>query len=297
VSELVQLLINGVVTGLVLALGAAGISMVFGVLRLVNFAAGDYITISAFVAVIANIDFGIPFWLVIPIAALAGIILSLILDLLLWRPLRRKKAGTLSLFLAAIGVALILRQGLLLFTGSGSRSFDVDLLAAYDLLGARIALVQIYVMIIGIVSIILLLVVMLGTTIGRRMRAYSDNSVLASVSGINLNQVVLATWIISGALMGVTGVMQGLSQGAFESNMGWALLLPIFAAVVLGSIGNIRGALVGGLVLGLVMELSTWSVLFGGIPGSWKPVVAFMSLAVVLLFRPQGLFGTQTRSV
>jgi len=297
VSELVQLLINGIVTGLVLALGAAGISMVFGVLRLVNFAAGDYITISAFVAVIANINFGIPFWLVIPIAALAGIVLSLILDFLLWRPLRKKKAGTLSLFLAAIGVALILRQGLLLFTGSGSRSFDVDLLTAYDFLGARVALVQIYVVVIGVLAIISLLVVMLGTTIGRRMRAYSDNSVLASVSGINLNQVVIATWIISGALMGVTGVMQGLSQGSFESNMGWALLLPIFAAVVLGSIGNIRGALVGGLVLGLVMELSTWSVFFGGIPGTWKPVVAFMTLAVVLLFRPQGLFGTQTRSV
>jgi branched-subunit amino acid ABC-type transport system permease component len=297
VNELLQLVINGVVTGLVLALGAAGISMVFGVLRLVNFAAGDYISISAFVAVIANIDLGVPFWFILPIAALAGVVLSLILDAVLWRPLRKKRAGTLSLFLAAIGVALILRQGLLMFAGSGSRKFDVDLLSAYDIFGARIALIQIYVLVIGAVTIVVLLLVMSLTAIGRRMRAYSDNSVLAAVSGINLNQVVLATWIISGSLMGITGVMQGLAQGAFDSNMGWALLLPIFAAVTLGSIGNVRGALVGGLVLGLVMELSTWSIFMGGVPGSYKPVVAFVVLAIVLIFRPQGLFGTRARVV
>jgi branched-subunit amino acid ABC-type transport system permease component len=282
---------------MVLAIGAAGISMVFGVLRLVNFAAGDYITISAFVAAFVNVSYNTPFWVAIPVAILAGTALSLFLDAVLWRPLRRKKAGILSLFLAAIGAALILRQLLLLVAGSQSRSYTVDLLSAYDFLGARIALVQIYVLVIGVLAILGLLGVLGYTTIGARMRAYSDNPALASVSGINTKQVIRATWIISGSLMGIVGVMQGLAQGSFDSNMGWALLLPIFAAVVLGSIGNIQGAIVGGLTLGLVMELSTWSVLFGGIPSSYKPVVAFMVLAAVLLFRPAGLFGTRARAV
>lgn len=296
-AEFAQLMINGLTTGVILAIAAAGVSLVYGVLRLVNFAAGDYITIGAFAGVAANVTRGLPFWISVLVAMVAVMALSWGLDFVLWRPLRKRKAGQLSLFLAAIGLALILRQLLLFFFGAESESFDVDVLAAYDLLGARVALTQIIAFGLGVVGLLLLWAVMGLSGFGRRMRAYADNAPLASVSGIDGNRVVRMTWLVSGALLGLTGVMQGLAQASFDTNMGWALLLPIFAAVVLGSVGNLVGAVVGGFALGLIMELSTWTALLGGVPGSYKPVVAFVLLALMLVFRPQGLFGFRERVV
>jgi branched-subunit amino acid ABC-type transport system permease component len=138
---------------------------------------------------------------------------------------------------------------------------------------------------------------MAKTTIGKDMRAFSDNPSLAAVSGINVNRVVRYVWIINGVLSALAGIFQGMVQGRFDSTMGWTLLLPIFAAVVLGTIGDAYGALLGGMVLGLVMEMSTWSVFFGGIPSSYKPVVAFATLGLVLLVKPEGLLGVKARSI
>jgi branched-subunit amino acid ABC-type transport system permease component len=135
------------------------------------------------------------------------------------------------------------------------------------------------------------------TSIGRSMRAYADNPDLASVAGVDSDRVVLYTWVLAGSLAGLAGELQGLIQGAFDPSMGWSLLLPIFAAVVLGSIGNAYGALAGGFALGLAMELSTWSALAGGVPSSYKYVVAFLLLIVMLLFRPQGLLGRRARAL
>jgi branched-subunit amino acid ABC-type transport system permease component len=123
------------------------------------------------------------------------------------------------------------------------------------------------------------------------MRALSDDRALASISGVNVDRVVVYTWLLAGALAGLAGVLQGLVQGSFTPNTGFQLLLPIFAAVVLGGIGSAYGALLGGLLLGVAMELSTWESLAGGVDPVYKPVVAFVLLIAVLLVRPQGLLG------
>jgi branched-subunit amino acid ABC-type transport system permease component len=123
------------------------------------------------------------------------------------------------------------------------------------------------------------------------MRALADDRSLAAVAGIDVDRTVVLTWVVAGGLAGIAGLLQALILNAFTPNFGFALLLPIFAAVVLGGIGSAYGALVGGVALGLVMEVSTWSALAGGAPAVYKPVVAFGVLVLVLLLRPQGVFG------
>ena len=123
------------------------------------------------------------------------------------------------------------------------------------------------------------------------MRALADDRALAAIAGIDVGRVIGYTWILSGLLAGLAGVLAGLVQTSFDPNFGFQLLLPVFAAVVLGGIGSAYGALAGGLVLGLAMELSTWPSLLGGVDPVYKPVVAFAVLIVALMVRPQGLFG------
>lgn len=296
-SDFVQLFFNGLVTGSILAIAAVGVSIVYGVLKLVNFAAGDFLTLGAFVTVVLSVDHHVPFIVAILIAMLTIAAISVVLEFALWRGLRRSKAGTLSLFLVATGVSLIVRQLILIFFGVGSRKFDIDVVRTFQFLGAQIAYSQLVVLVFASATILLLGLLIAKSPLGKGMRAYSDNPSLASVAGVNVDRIIMATWLVSGLLTGLAGVFQGMVQGSFESTMGWMLLLPIFAAVVLGTIGDAYGALIGGFVLGLVMELSTWHVLFGGVPASYKPVVAFGTLALVLLVKPEGLLGYKARSI
>jgi branched-subunit amino acid ABC-type transport system permease component len=211
--------------------------------------------------------------------------------------MRRRRAALLSTFITAIGLALVLRQSIFLAAGAQSRSFSIDEFTVYQIGPIRLAQSELIAIVVSLVAIGLVGLLLARTDIGRRMRAYADNPQLASVAGIDADRVVLITWILAGALAGLAGVMQGLVQSAFDPNMGWTLLLPIFAAVVLGTIGNAYGALLGGLALGIAMEVSTWSALDGGIPTNYTYVVAFVALILVLLFRPQGLLGRRLRTV
>ena len=129
------------------------------------------------------------------------------------------------------------------------------------------------------------------TTLGRTMRALADDRALEAIAGVNVGRVIAFTWVLSGLLAGIAGVLAGLAQTTFDPNFGFQLLLPVFAAVVLGGIGSAYGALAGGLTLGIAMEVSTWPSLLGGVNPVYKPVVAFVVLAAALLVRPQGLFG------
>jgi branched-subunit amino acid ABC-type transport system permease component len=130
------------------------------------------------------------------------------------------------------------------------------------------------------------------STVGRTMRALADDGALAAIAGVNVGRVIAYTWIVSGLLAGLAGVLAALIQTSFNPNFGFQLLLPVFAGVVLGGVGSAYGALAGGLVLGVAMELSTWPALWGGgVDPVYKPVVAFVVLIAALMVRPQGLFG------
>ncbi len=286
-----QLVANGLVTGSVIAIAAVGVSIVYAILRLVNFAYGDFMAFGALAAYAFNgpLKFGLVVSAVLAMIATAA--LSLALDAVLWRPLRRRRAGFMSLFLASIGLALVLRQSLLFAYGPQPQTYRVDPYKVYVLGSVRLSQAQGITILAAAIIIVALGLFLARTTLGRTMRAVSDDRTLAAVAGIDVGRTIAFTWILSGLLAGVAGILAGLAQTTFDPNFGFTLLLPIFAAVVLGGIGSAYGALAGGLTLGVAMELSTWTPLFGGVNPVYKPVVAFVVLAAGLMIRPQGLVG------
>jgi neutral amino acid transport system permease protein len=290
-AQFVQLIVNGLVTGAIIAISAIGLTLVYGILKIVNFAHGEFLTIGAYFALVANVTWGQPMVVACLFAMAATAVLGVVLELILWRPMRRTGAGLVSLFITSIGLALVLRAAVFLIWGSQPRRYNVNVFQVYTIGSIRLSLSQIAAIAIAFVAIILVGLVLARTRWGKAMRALSDNRSLASVSGIDVDRVTAYTWALGAALAGLGGVLLGLVQNSFYPNTGFSLLLPIFAAVILGGVGSAYGALAGGLTLGLAMELSTWSALWGGLNGVYKPVVAFVALIAVLLLRPQGIFG------
>jgi neutral amino acid transport system permease protein len=286
-----QLVANGLVTGAVFAVAAVGVSLIYGILRLVNFAYGDVMTFGAMTAFWCNVTLGVGIALATGLAMVATAALCVVLELVLWRPLRRRGAGFMSLFLASIGLALVLRQLIFLVAGPQSRAYDVDPYKVYVVGSARLSGGQGTAVVTAALAVVAVAVVLGMTSLGRQMRAVADDRALAAVAGIHTGRVVVVTWIFSGLVAGLAGVLAGLVQSTFDPNFGFALLLPVFAAVVLGGIGSAYGALAGGFLLGLATEVSTWTGFHGGVNPVYKPVVAFAVLIVALLVRPQGLLG------
>jgi neutral amino acid transport system permease protein len=287
-----QLVANGLVTGSVYAIAAVGVSLVYGILRLVNFAHGDFMAFGALIAYAVN---G-PLHQSMVLAALAGMaataLLSVVLDVVLWKPLRTRRAGFMSLFLAAIGLALILRQSLLFAAGSGPRSYRVNPYRVFVIGSVRLSEAQVIAIATAAGTILVVGLFLARTTTGRILRATADDRALSAVAGIDVGRATRIAWIISGLLAGLAGVLAALVEYSFDPNFGFQLLLPVFAAVVLGGIGSAYGALAGGLALGIAQEVSTWSGFAGGVNPVYKPVVAFTVLALALLVRPQGIFGS-----
>ena len=290
-TQLIQLLANGVVTGSIIALAAVGISLVYGILRIVNFAHGDYLAFGAYAAFVVNVTWGGSIVLATLAAIVATAALSIALEAVLWKPMRRKGAGLFTLFVTGIGLALVMRHLLFLFATAEPRVYDVDVFQVYDIGGVRLSRTQIVAIAISVAALLVVAFVLVRTALGKSMRAVSDDAELAAIAGVNVDRVIRFTWLLAGALAGLGGVLAGLLQATFDPNVGFVLLLPVFAAVVLGGIGSAYGALAGGLSLGIVQELSTWEALGGGLSPVWKPVVAFVVLVAVLLVRPYGLFG------
>lgn len=289
-TELLQLVVNGLVNGSVVALAAVGVSLIYGMLRIVNFAHGDYLTAGAYAAVAAT-SLGLGMIAAALLAGVAGLALAVLLEFALWRPLRRKGAGFMSLFLASIGLALVLRNTLFLVATAEPRSYPVDVFQVYVVGPIRISKTQSIAVATAFGVIALVALLLARTTLGRSMRALADDAVLAAVTGIRVDRVVVATWALAGVLAGIAGVLAALVQSSFDPNVGFTLLLAVFAAVILGGIGSAYGALLGGLVLGVLTEAATWTALGGGVNPVYKPVVAFAVLIVALLLRPQGLLG------
>src|SRR5215211_1018060 len=287
-----QLLANGLVTGSVIAIAAVGVSLVYGILRLVNFAYGDFMAFGALAAYACNGPLRLGIVVSVLLGMLATAVLSVALDVALWRPLRARRAGFMSLFLASIGLALVLRQALLLAYGPQPRTYTVDPYKVYVVGSVRLSEAQFVTIVVAAIAIVLVGVLLSRSTVGRTMRALADDGALAGIAGVNVGRVIAYTWIVSGLLAGLAGVLAALIQTSFNPNFGFQLLLPVFAGVVLGGVGSAYGALAGGLVLGVAMELSTWPALWGGgVDPVYKPVVAFVVLIAALMVRPQGLFG------
>jgi neutral amino acid transport system permease protein len=285
-----QATVNGLVSGTTFALGAVGLALVYGVLRLVNFAHGDMLTFGAYAAFLVNVTLGLPIVVAGLGAVAATAALAVAGEHVLWRPMRAQRAGLFQLLLVAIGLAFVIRNGIQMVAGSEPRRLDVDVTGAVDLAGGvRIGEAQLVVLVVGLVTLVAVAALLRSTRTGRRMRAMSDDISLAEASGIDTRRLIVLTWALSGALAGLAGVLVAASVGVITPNFGFLMLLSLFAATVLGGIGSAYGALAGGLVLGLVEE---WSTLF--IEPRWKLAIGFAVLIATLILRPSGLLGRRT---
>ena len=282
-----QTTVNGIVTGTYFALGAVGLALVFGVLRLVNFAHGEMLTFAAYAALLANGTLHIPIVAALVFGTLATAGLAVAFELALWRPMRGRGAGGFQLLLITIGLAFVIRNSIQLIAGSLPRTLNVNVTSALTLFGhVRIGRTELIAVVVGLVALVVMGLLLRLTRTGKEMRALADDLNLAEVSGIDTQRVILVTWAFSGGLAGLAGVVSAAAIGVFTPNFGWLLLLSLFAAAVLGGLSSAYGALVGGLLLGLVEE---WSTMF--VDSRWKSAVGFSLLILALLVRPTGLLG------
>lgn len=282
--------LNGLSLGAIYALGAVGLTLVYGILKLVNFAHGDFLTFGAYMAYLVNVTWDLPLVFAIAFAIAATALLGIGFEKTMWAPMRKRGAGMLQLLLMALGLAFVIRYSIQFIWGTELRQLDVNNTSSVEFLDLRIGRTQLTVIVVGFAALLATGLMLRLTLLGKRMRALSDDLDLAETSGINTSRVILYTWLFAAGLAGLAGVFAGaITQ--LQPELGFELLLPIFAAVVLGGIGNAFGALAAGIVLGVVIEMSTFIVA----PGL-KLAVGFLILIVVLIIRPQGIFG-QARTV
>jgi neutral amino acid transport system permease protein len=288
-QQLAQLTVNGLITGTILALTGVGATLVFGIRRIANFAHGEYLTFAAYVGLILNTAFGQNLVVAALGAMAATALLAVGLHFAVLRPLSGR--GLVATSLITVGLGLMIRDLIFIVAGPRIRKLAIDQTVVYDLGLIRISPGQAAAIGLTIVVAPAVALFLARTTVGKCMRAVADNRDLASVSGVDVERIGAYVWLLAGALCGIGGVMLAAVQGTFDPNLGFQILFLIFTTVVLGGIGSAYGALIGGFVLGLAMELSTWRGLFGGVEPRFKPVLAFLALIGLLLYRPQGLFG------
>lgn len=275
-----------------------GLTLSYGVLKFANFGHGDMMTLGMFLAFLVVGDLGwrganvgpLSFgWGLFPAIAfaMAGVaVVAIAVDRAVYRPLRLRGSGIITMAIASLGVGLMVRALIQIFWGPGNVRYEQGLNPARTIFDLKIRPDQIFIIALTLVVTVLLYLLLYHTTLGKAMRATADNASLADVSGINTEHVYRATWVIAGALIALAGVMLGV-QAQLRFDAGFSLLLPMFAATILGGIGNPWGALLGGLIVGISGEVSTeW------IDTGLKPGVPFAILIVMLLVRPRGLFGS-----
>jgi neutral amino acid transport system permease protein len=288
--DVAQTGLNGLSLGAIYALGAVGLTLVYAILRLVNFAHGDFLTFGAYMAYLVNVTWGMPLVLGIFFAMATTALLGIFLERVMWGPMRARGAGVLQLILMSLGLALVIRYVIQYIWGTEIRFLDVDVTSTVNVLGLQLGQTKLIVIVIGVVVLVAIGLMLRYALLGKRMRALADNLELAETAGIDTSRVILWTWIFAGGLAGLAGVMAA-EVTDIRPELGFELLLPIFAAVVLGGIGDAFGALAAGLILGVVIE---WSTLL--IDARWKTFIGFVILILALLIRPQGIFG-KARSI
>lgn len=291
-DRLPQVLANGLKLAMIIAITSIGLSLIFGTTGLSNFAHGEMVTLGALIAFYFNTIVG---WQIIP-ATVAAVVVSTVagylFDRSVWRPLRHRKISLTSMMIVSIGIALAARYLFLYLFGADVESYrQYTLQSAVDVGPIAWTPRSLWVMGLSLAIILGLALFLLRTRFGKAIRAVSDNPELASSTGINTDRVIAIVWALGGALAGIGGVFYGL-EFQVRWDMGFTLLLMMFAAITLGGLGNPFGALVGSLVVGVFVELWTWIV-----PNAndLKTVGALVALILILLIRPQGLLGTKER--
>jgi len=297
-NSFLALTIRGIMLGSIIAVSAIGLSLIYGVVKFPNFAHGELMTVGAYVGLaaltmlpqtpqIGPFTFGWEFLLILLISMpIVGGIAALA-DRLIYRPLRNRSAGLVLLAMSSLGMAFFIRSLIYLIWGADFHFYyQGRLTPAIELFaGIKIPPDQFFILGVSLLLIFLVYLLLERTKMGKAMRATADNIDLAQVTGINADRVILWTWVIGGALAAIGGILYGLNV-QLRPTMGFFFLIPIFAAVIMGSIGNPYGALVGGLIIGVIWMDSTMFL-----NSAYGPAMAFLVMILMLLVRPQGIFG------
>ncbi len=295
------LIVYGIVEGSIIALGAIGLTLLFGILRFLHFAHGDLMSMGAYLAlfmldlfalagfkggVFPYLSFGYPLLAAMFAAMLLTAGIAILINRILYRPLRQRRCHSVVLSMSSLGVAFMLLSLINIIWGPQLNLYSTAIQRAIKLpLSIKIKPDQIFIIAAAMILSTLIYFFLEKTKIGKAMRASSDNLDLAEVAGINTDRVITWTWGIGGALTAAAGTLYAIDTQLMPS-MGWNLLLPVFAAAILGGIGNPYGAMVSGLIIGIVENVSTMII-----PHDYKTAVSFILIIVLLLFKPSGLFG------
>lgn len=299
---MIELTGYGIVLGSIIALGAIGLTLIYGIARFGNFAHGDLMTLGAYIALfltgwlfptlgmsdstIGSLSFGWPMLLsFIPIMLIVGGV-AVLIDRLVYRRLRNLRVSPVMLAISALAMAFVLRSFIYIGWGPDFHFYSPGLRPMLELpFGLKLRPDQIFIIVVSWVMVGSLYVFLQRTKMGKALRAMADNRDLARVSGIPTERMTTYAWIIGGGMAAAAGILLGIDSQV-RPEMGWQLLLPLFAAVILGSIGNPYGALVGALIIGIAQQVSTYWLL-----PAYKPAVAFIIMIFILLVRPKGIFG------
>ena len=296
----IQQIINGLVLGSVYALVALGYTMVYGVINLINFAHGEVLMVGALTSwtvVVALADSGLPGWLLLLISLLAAVVVCAVLNFgiekVAYRPLRN--APRLAPLITAMGVSLLLQTLALIIWKPNPKPYPILLPAEpFHIAGAVINTTQILIVVVTAATLAGLMFLINRTKLGRAMRATAENPRVAELMGVKPDVIISATFVIGAALAALAGVMYAANYGSVQHSMGFLPGLKAFTAAVLGGIGNLPGAMLGGVLLGLIEALGAGYIgaLTGGVLGSqYQDIFAFIVLIAVLTLRPQGLLG------
>jgi len=289
-QQVVQLLADGIMLGILIALGAIGLNLVFGTTGLTNFAHGELITLGAFVALLFNTA-GLHIIIAAPLSVIVcAVVFGWGQNKILWKPLRKRRTGLIAAMIVSIGLAIVLRYTVSLFFGSGPRTYEQY--AGQEGINIGPFATTPKQLVLAAVAVVILAATLLWvqrSRIGKATRAVSDNPALASATGIDVERVIAVVWTVAAGLAAYAGIYLGMTQNSIW-NMGQRILLVLFAAVILGGLGTVYGALVGALVVGVFIQLTTLVI-----PPEMKTVGALFLMIVILLIRPQGLLGRRER--
>jgi branched-chain amino acid transport system permease protein len=285
---LAQQLVNGIISGATYALFALGFTLMFGVLNVVNLTYGVYFSTGALIALYATRHFAAPILIALPLAAIATGLIAVVIDGLLLTPLRRKKAPELASLMVTLGATLLLYSLMTAVIGTDIQRFPAAAIdpSAIEIGSVRISRSQILIVGTAFAMVALLLALMRGTRLGLAIRALAENPDVARLMGVDVTLVTFFVSFVSGTLGAAAGILIGLNYNAIQPYMGEAMMLKGFAVIIIGGLGDIRGALIAGLILGLLEGLTA-----GYVASTLKDAVGFLLLVLTLWFRPVGLFG------
>ena len=288
-EQLPQQLVNGIILGSIYALLALGYTMVYGIIKLINFAHGDIYMIGAFVGYYAINSLKMNFWIALVFSMIVCAILGVVIEFLAYRPLRN--STRISALITASGVSFFLEYIMVYFVGADTRSFPQSIkVHTYHLGSISVTNVQLLILVVALVLMVALQLIVKKTKMGKAMRAVSVDSDAAELMGISVNNTISFTFALGSSLAGAAGVLIGLYYNSIEPLMGMTPGIKAFVAAVLGGIGIIPGAALGGFVIGILETLSTAIGL-----SSYRDAIVYGVLIVILLLRPAGILGKNVK--